>query len=138
MFALLAVFAQLRFQKEDIYQAEFTNVSGSGERQLRPHRRRRSRQGQTHLAQARRHGLVAFTADESVMLTEGSRAAIRYDNLIGGRYLALEEGAGGVHQTAPRAPRYRSTAPSRRWIWTPLIGGFRPLFRALDPDRSTP
>ena len=28
LFALLAIFAQLRFQKENIYQAEFTNVTG--------------------------------------------------------------------------------------------------------------
>ena len=38
---------------------------------------------------------VEFSADDSVVLTEGTRAVIRYDNLIGDRYLALEEGAGG-------------------------------------------
>ena len=45
--------------------------------------------------------LVEFTADESVVLTEGNRAVIRYDDLIGGRYLALVEGAGGTTKAQP-------------------------------------
>ena len=78
--------------------------------------------------------LVEFTADDSVVLTEGSRAAIRYDDLIGGRYLALEEGAGGVKRLNPgdTIPLSR-TEPALDL--DALIGGFRPLFRALDPDQ---
>ena len=45
--------------------------------------------------------VVEFSADDSVVLTQGTRAAIRYENLIGGRYLALEEGAGDVGRLAP-------------------------------------
>ncbi|MGB2922870.1 MAG: MCE family protein, partial [Mycobacterium sp.] len=78
--------------------------------------------------------LVEFTADDSVVLTEGSRAVIRYDDLIGGRYLALEEGAGGTQKlnagdTIPLA----RTSPALDL--DALIGGFRPLFQALDPDQ---
>ena len=78
--------------------------------------------------------LVEFTADDSVVLTEGSRAVIRYDDLIGGRYLALEEGAGGTKKLNPgdTIPLAR-TAPALDL--DALIGGFRPLFRALDPDQ---
>jgi len=69
-----------------------------------------------------------------VVLTEGSRAVIRYDDLIGGRYLALEEGTGGTKKlnagdTIPLA----RTSPALDL--DALIGGFRPLFRALDPDQ---
>jgi phospholipid/cholesterol/gamma-HCH transport system substrate-binding protein len=78
--------------------------------------------------------LVDFTTDDSVVLTEGSRAVIRYDNLIGGRFLELQEGAGGV---APLKPG--QTIPLSRTEpaldLDALIGGFRPLFRALDPDQ---
>ena len=82
----------------------------------------------------RQTALVEFTADDSVVLTEGSRAVIRYDDLIGGRYLALEEGAGGTKKlnagdTIPLA----RTSPALDL--DALIGGFRPLFRALDPDQ---
>ena len=45
--------------------------------------------------------LVEFAAEPSVVLTEGSRAVIRYDDVIGGRYLALEEGAGGTKKLNP-------------------------------------
>ena len=44
---------------------------------------------------------VGFSADESVVLTEGTRAVIRYDDLIGGRYLSLMEGAGGTKKLNP-------------------------------------
>jgi phospholipid/cholesterol/gamma-HCH transport system substrate-binding protein len=77
---------------------------------------------------------VEFSADDSVVLTEGSRAVIRYDDLIGGRYMALEEGAGGVTRLNPGA----TIPPSRTQPaldLDALIGGFRPLFRALDPDQ---
>ena len=68
------------------------------------------------------------------MLTEGSRAVIRYDDLIGGRYLALQEGAGGTAKLNPgdTIPLAR-TSPALDL--DALIGGFRPLFRALDPDQ---
>jgi len=36
-----------------------------------------------------------------VNLTEGTHAVIRYDNVIGGRFLALEEGAGGLKRLQP-------------------------------------
>ena len=78
--------------------------------------------------------MVEFSADDSVVLTEGSRAVIRYDNLIGDRYLALEEGAGGAKTLSPAhtIPLDR-TEPALDL--DALIGGFRPLFRALDPDQ---
>jgi phospholipid/cholesterol/gamma-HCH transport system substrate-binding protein len=78
---------------------------------------------------------VSFTADPSVVLTEGTRAVIRYDDLIGGRYLALEEGAGSVKRLNPGETIPPSnTSPALDL--DALIGGFRPLFRALDPDQT--
>src|SRR5262249_24593048 len=77
---------------------------------------------------------VEFSADPSVMLTKGSRAVIRYDNLIGGRYLALEEGPGEPEVLQPGATIPLSqTAPALDL--DALTGGFRPLFRALDPEQ---
>jgi len=69
-----------------------------------------------------------------VILTEGSRAAIRYDNLIGGRYLELLEGAGGTRKLPANAIiGLDHTSPALDL--DALIGGFRPLFRALDPKQ---
>jgi phospholipid/cholesterol/gamma-HCH transport system substrate-binding protein len=78
--------------------------------------------------------VVEFSADPSVVLTEGTKAVIRYDNLIGGRYLALEEGPGGVKRLGPgQTIPVDRTAPALDL--DALIGGFRPLFRALDPEQ---
>ena len=78
--------------------------------------------------------VVEFSADNSVVLTEGTKAVIRYQNLIGGRYLALEEGPGGTGQLKPgdTIPLDR-TSPALDL--DALIGGFRPLFHALDPNQ---
>ena len=55
LFAMLAIFAQLRFGEETAYRAQFQQRVGAGERQLRPHRRRRGRPGSKDLDPGRRH-----------------------------------------------------------------------------------
>ena len=118
-FALFAVFAQLRFQPEKTYNAEFTNVSGLGGRQLRPHRRGRGRQGQTHFDPARPHRASSSSLPTTRWCSPRApepRSATT--NLIGGRYLALEEGAGGVKTTQtgrdhPADPDRAGTGPRR-------------------------
>jgi phospholipid/cholesterol/gamma-HCH transport system substrate-binding protein len=78
--------------------------------------------------------VVEFTADDTVVLTEGTKALVRYDNLIGGRFIELQEGAGGVKRLQPgQTIPVDRTAPALDL--DALIGGFRPLFRALDPDQ---
>jgi phospholipid/cholesterol/gamma-HCH transport system substrate-binding protein len=134
MFALFAVFAHLRFQQEQTYRAEFTNVSGLAQGQF-------VRIAGVEVGKVSKISInpdttvsVDFTADDSVVLTEGNRAVIRYDNLIGGRYLALEEGVGGTRKLHPGDTiPLANTAPALDL--DALIGGFRPLFRALDPDQ---
>jgi phospholipid/cholesterol/gamma-HCH transport system substrate-binding protein len=78
--------------------------------------------------------LVEFTADDSVVLTQGTKAVIRYSNLIGGRYLALEEGAGSTKKLNP-GDTIAVDRTSPALDLDALIGGFRPLFRALNPDQ---
>jgi phospholipid/cholesterol/gamma-HCH transport system substrate-binding protein len=131
-FALITVYAQLRFQKETTYNAVFTTVSGLKNGNF-------VRIAGVEVGKIKNiairddaTALVSFGTDDSVVLTEGTRAVIRYDDLIGGRYLALEEGVGGtwrlpVGGTIPAD----HTAPALDL--DALIGGFRPLFRALDP-----
>jgi phospholipid/cholesterol/gamma-HCH transport system substrate-binding protein len=134
LFALLAVFAQLRFEQDRTYRANFVNVGGLADGDF-------VRIAGVEVGKVKKLSLqpdtsvlVDFTTDPSVVLTHGSRAVIRYDNLIGGRYLALEQGADSTKklnagETIPRT----NTAPPLDL--DALIGGFRPLFRALDPDQ---
>ena len=133
--ALFAVFAQLRFgETTSSYRAEFANVSGlEGGDFVRI---AGVEVGKVSDLTMRDDSsvVVEFTAADSVVLTQGSRAVIRYDDLIGGRYLALEEGVGGTQRLNPgdTIPLER-TAPALDL--DALIGGFRPLFRALDPNQ---
>jgi phospholipid/cholesterol/gamma-HCH transport system substrate-binding protein len=134
MFGMFAVFGQLRFQAEKVFEAVFTNVSGLEEGEF-------VRIAGVEVGKVKRISLrpdttllVTFSVDDSVVLTQGSRVVIRYDDLIGGRYLAVEEGAGGTRALTPGATiPISNTSPALDL--DALIGGFRPLFRALDPGQ---
>ena len=135
VFGLFAVFGQMRFgEKTHTYKAEFSNVTGLENGDFVRIAGVEVGQVKNVAIQPDTTALVEFTADQSVVLTEGSRAVIRYDDLIGGRYLALQEGAGSTKKLKPgdTIPMAR-TAPALDL--DALIGGFRPLFRALDPDQ---
>lgn len=134
MFALFAIFAQWRFGERSVYRAEFSNISGLKRDDF-------VRIAGVEVGKVTNIGLtsdetlnVEFFTDPSVVLTQGTKAVIRYDNLIGGRYLALDEGAGTARQLRPgETIPLANTSPALDL--DALIGGFRPLFRALDPDR---
>lgn len=133
-FALLAIYAQFRFQHGKTYTAIFSNVSGLANGNFV--RVAGVEVGKvTHISvNGDNTASVRFSANDAVVLTEGSRAAIRYDNLIGGRYLELLEGAGGTRRLGADAIiGLDHTAPALDL--DALIGGFRPLFRALDPEQ---
>ena len=135
VFALYAVFGQLRFgEKSNTYKAEFLNVTGLETGDFVRIAGVEVGQVKNISIQPDTTALVEFTADNSVVLTDGNRAVIRYDDLIGGRYLSLVEGAGGTTKVNPGGtiPLAR-TSPALDL--DALIGGFRPLFSALDPDQ---
>ncbi|GJF17322.1 Mce family protein Mce3B [Mycolicibacterium cyprinidarum] len=135
VFGLFAVFGQMRFgEKTHTYQAEFINVTGLETNDFVRIAGVEVGKVTKVEIQPDTTALVEFSADDSVVLTEGSRAVIRYSDLIGGRYLALEEGVGATQRLKPgdTIPLAR-TSPALDL--DALIGGFRPLFRALDPDQ---
>jgi phospholipid/cholesterol/gamma-HCH transport system substrate-binding protein len=133
-FALIAIYAQLRFQSAQTYNAIFSTVSGLKNGNFV--RIAGVEVGKVEDIRVRDDATVevAFSTDRSVVLTEGTRAVIKYADLIGGRYLALEEGAGSPTKLSPGG-----TIPADRTSpaldLDALIGGFRPLFRALDPEQ---
>src|SRR5277367_4866892 len=133
-FALIAIFAQLRFQSEKTYTAQFANVSGLEGGNFVRIAGVEVGKVKNITIQPDSTVLVEFTAADSVVLTEGTRAAIRFADLIGGRYVALEEGAGGVKRLHPGGTIPLSRTEPALDL-DALIGGFRPLFRALDPEQ---
>lgn len=133
-FVLVTVFGQFRFDSRASYRAVFTDISGlKGGNFVRV---AGVEVGKVTGLTIGRDGLVTvdFRIDRSLPLTEGTKAIVRYENLVGDRYLALEDGPG-----APTLLPQGATIPVSRTAPAldvdALIGGFRPLFRALDPEQ---
>lgn len=134
MFALLTVFGQFRFDSRVLYRAEFTNVSGlKGGNFVRV---AGVEVGKVTGFALHRDGTVTvdFSVDRALPLNGGTRAAVRYENLVGDRYLALEDGPGPAQWLNPGATIPLSQTSPALDV-DALIGGFRPLFRALNPDQ---
>ena len=66
---------------------------------------------------------VEFAIDKNLTLTEGTRAAVRYENLTGDRYLLPRGGCGLGPQTQPGQTIVEQTAPALDI--DALLGGFR-------------
>ena len=130
---LFFIFGQYRTGSTTQYSALFTDVS-------------RLKEGQTVRVAGVRVGtvnsvslrpdkkvLVKFDADRSVALTTGTRAVIRYLNLVGDRYLELVDGPGSTKllPAGAQIPIDR-TAPALDLDL--LLGGLKPVTQGLNPQ----
>lgn len=132
-FALLTVFAEFRFGGGKTYNAVFSNVSGLKKGNLVRVAGVEVGKVQDIVINRDSTVRVSFTAQPSAVLTEGTRAVIRYDDLIGGRYLGLEEetpDAKVIHpgQTIPK----ERTQPALDL--ESVMGGLRPLVQSLKSE----
>ena len=76
--------------------------------------------------------VVKFDADRSVVLTDGTKAAVRYLNLVGDRYLELVDGPGSTRRLpAGGQINVSHTAPALDLDL--LLGGLKPLIHGLNP-----
>jgi phospholipid/cholesterol/gamma-HCH transport system substrate-binding protein len=79
---------------------------------------------------------VDFNVDRSIPLYQSTTAQIRYLDLIGNRYLELKRGEGeGSDKVLPAGGFIPLARTSPALDLDALIGGFKPLFRALDPEK---
>ncbi|MFD9790972.1 MCE family protein [Streptomyces sp. NPDC059070] len=82
----------------------------------------------------RRYAEVRFSVEKGRVLPASSTAAVKYLNMVGQRYIALERGTGPVGQPPLRPGAtiaLRRTTPALDL--TQLFNGFQPLFQALSP-----
>ena len=77
--------------------------------------------------------VVGFGADRSIALTSGTKAAVRYLNLVGDRYLELLDTPGSTSLQPPgsRIPADR-TEPALDLDL--LLGGLKPVVQGLNPQ----
>jgi phospholipid/cholesterol/gamma-HCH transport system substrate-binding protein len=81
----------------------------------------------------RTQALVKFKVESDVPVTVGTNATIRYRNLVGQRYIALNQGMGGTEELdAEGTIPLSRTQPALDL--TVLFNGFKPLFQALSPN----
>ena len=76
---------------------------------------------------------ISFEVEDDVPVSTGTRAELRYLDLVGGRYLALTEPP-GEHAPQPADEQIPLSRTSPALDLNALLNGFKPLFSALDPD----
>ncbi|KUI01827.1 MlaD family protein [Mycobacterium sp. IS-3022] len=131
---IVVVFGQVRFDRTTGYTAIFSSASGLRSGQfVRASGVEVGKVSNVELMGAGNQVRVDFSVDRSLPLFDSTTASIRYLNLTGDRYVDLERGdsderlpAGGVIPIEQTEPALDLDA---------LIGGFRPVFQALDPDK---
>ena len=77
---------------------------------------------------------VEFVIDRRYTLYSSTRALIRYENLVGDRFLEIASGPGELRKLAPGATiNAQHTEPALDL--DALLGGLRPVFKGLDADK---
>lgn len=131
---IVVVFGQIRFDRTTGFFAVFTNASGLRAGQfVRASGVEVGKVAAVDVIDGGQHVQVAFTVERTLPLYQSTTALIRYQDLIGNRYLELQRG----DSTQPLKPG--ATIPIERTQpaldLDALIGGFRPLFRSLDAQK---
>lgn len=134
---IIIVFGQIRFDRTNSYTAEFSNISGLRNGQfVRASGVEIGKVSKVELVDGGKRVKVNFNVDRAIPLYQSTTAQIRYLDLIGNRYLELKRGEGDgsdkIMQPGGMIPLSR-TSPALDL--DALIGGFKPVFRALNPDK---
>ncbi|ORU96582.1 mammalian cell entry protein [Mycobacterium bohemicum] len=131
---LIVVFGDFRFGPESTYHATFTDVS-------------RLKAGQKVRIAGVPVGSVSgiklnqdntidvkFGIDQRYTLYSSTRAVIRYENLVGDRFLEITSGPGELRKLPPGATiNSQHTQPALDL--DALLGGLRPVVKGLDADK---
>jgi len=136
LFGLLAMLiGNLSFVDRRTYHADFTEATGvTGGDRVRLSGVEVGRVTSVELvpdgdAQRAR---VTFTVEEGVPVYSGAQLVLRYENIVGQRYLEIQEEIGDGEETeAGHIFPISQTTPALNL--TVLFNGFQPLFQALDP-----
>jgi phospholipid/cholesterol/gamma-HCH transport system substrate-binding protein len=130
---LFAIFGQYRSGSDNTYSAVFTDASSlkSGD-SVRVAGVRVGTVNKVAL-QPDNKVIVDFGADHNIVLTSGTKAMVRYLNLVGDRYLELVDspGSGKIQPAGSQIPVDR-TEPALDLDL--LLGGLKPVVQGLNPQ----
>lgn len=132
--ALVVVFGDFRFGPTNLYHANFTDAS-------RLKGGQKVRIAGVPVGSVKSVKLnpdnsidVAFTIDSGYSLYSSTRAVVRYENLVGDRYLEITSGPGELRKLSPGGTiNIQHTQPALDL--DALLGGLRPVLKGLDADK---
>ncbi|WP_034086888.1 MCE family protein [Streptacidiphilus albus] len=84
----------------------------------------------------RRYALVHFDVQRGRALPASATASVKYLNLVGERYLELDQGVGPVGRSLRPGGTIPVQSTTPALDLTQLFDGFQPLFEGLDPDQT--
>ena len=136
-YVLIATITNAGYGEQVAYRAQFSDVAGLVEGdEVRIAGVRVGQVTEIGLAESGSSTVaeIGLEVAADVRLPAGVEATIRYRNLVGQRYVALNEGDGSGGRTldADGVIPLAQTRPALDL--TTLFGGFQPLFQALSPD----
>jgi phospholipid/cholesterol/gamma-HCH transport system substrate-binding protein len=82
----------------------------------------------------RRFAEVEFAVDAGRKLSASATATIKFRNLIGQRYISLDQGAGNPNAVLDPGSLIPLERTRPALDLTAMLNGFKPLFQALSPD----
>jgi phospholipid/cholesterol/gamma-HCH transport system substrate-binding protein len=82
----------------------------------------------------RNRAVVGFSLDQGRRLPADVRAVIKYRNMVGQRYVALERGNTATRDQLPQGAEIPLDRTTPALDLTDLFNGFKPLFQALSPN----
>lgn len=134
---IVVVFGQFRFERTTSYTAMFSNASGLKEGEfVRAGGVEVGKVSAIRLTDDGRRVLVDMDVDKSLPIYQSTTATIRYLDLIGNRYVNLERGTGeGTNEVLPPGGLIPLARTQPALDLDALIGGFKPLFKALEPEK---
>lgn len=134
---IVIVFGQFRFDRTTAYTAEFSNASGLRDGQfVRAGGVEVGKVSNLKLVDGGRRVLVTLNVDRTLPLYQSTTAQIRYQDLIGNRYVNLERGTGeGADRVLPPGGFIPMSRTQPALDLDALVGGFKPLLKALDPEK---
>jgi phospholipid/cholesterol/gamma-HCH transport system substrate-binding protein len=130
---LFFIFGQYRTGSTTGYSAVFANVSRLKSGQFV--RVAGIRVGTVNSVELRpdKTVLVKFDADRTIVLTAGTKAAVRYLNLVGDRYLELVDGPGST-RLLPAGSQIPIDRTSPALDLDLLLSGLKPVIQGLNPQ----
>ncbi|MGX9669969.1 virulence factor Mce family protein [Mycobacterium sp. HM-7] len=130
---IFIVFGQFRFSRNNDYFAIFDNTSGlKADQFVRAFGVEVGKVTEVELIPGGKVR-VHFNVDKSVPLYQKTSAHIRYQDLLGNRFLDLTRG--DSNQVLPPGGTIPVERTEPALDLDALVGGFRPLFRSLDPQK---